>query len=150
MPTYIRRHDSVTGISRRVRVRQVQPPRPQRKPMTIPSLREICTIWNFDDYKHQAPEIIDRIESLLFDITHGLWASVAERKEALGSAIMQALAEYVETLGFTGFGTSVEIECHYTAFFDRERDVPELPEWLPQGLVGIEEDWTFTRETETR
>jgi hypothetical protein len=61
---------------------------------------------------------------------------------------MQLLAKYVKTLGFTGFGSSADTGCHYTAFYVRKKGVPELPEWSLQGLVGVEEDWTYTLETE--
>jgi hypothetical protein len=132
-----------TKKSRRCRPR---PYRPERLAMTVSSIKECCAIWNFENCMCQPTVVLDRVESLVFDTTQtqGSWANQEVRKEALGSALMQMLAEYVETLGFTGFGHSNDTKCHYTAFFKRGCDIPDLPSWLPPGLLGIKEDWDWS------
>jgi hypothetical protein len=54
--------------------------------------------------------------------------------------MMWALAQFVRTLGFTGLGGTDSKEC-FTAYYDEERDIPQLPEWLPEGLIGVEKEW---------
>jgi hypothetical protein len=122
------------------RIRIERPPQPRQRPITSDIMRECCTFWNFDDEKGQPSESFDRAERLLFDLSQGSWASESWRREAVECSMMWALAQFVETLGFAGFGTSDGKE-RYTAFYDEELDIPQLPEWLPEGLIGVEKEW---------
>jgi hypothetical protein len=125
---------------------QIEPPaQPRQRPITTDIVKELCTFWNFDDYKDQPSENFDRAERLLYDLSQASWASENERRGALACDMMWALAQFVRTLGFTALGFTglggTDSKEYFTAYYDEERDIPQLPEWLPEGLIGVEKEW---------
>lgn len=80
---------------------------------------------------------MDHAERLLYDMCTGLCEDEQDRNRSLHWGIRDEIENLVKAAGFTGMAAPGPTPVLYTAFYDPDEGVPQLPQWV-QGLVTIE------------
>jgi hypothetical protein len=120
----------------RGRIDPPPPPGPTRKPISLAELEEICASWDFPRWGDQLAHTLDHAERLLYDTSTGPWEDERDRKRSLYWGIRDEIQNLVEEAGFTGMAAPGPTPFLYTAFYDPDEGVPQLPQCV-QRLVTI-------------
>ncbi|KAH6632941.1 hypothetical protein C7974DRAFT_391818 [Boeremia exigua] len=115
-------------------------PAPSRKlTIDLETFRRICEVWKWDDLNtEQEPHVLNVAESLIFDLTSGVWDEdyrPGGRSFSIHAGVQWYLRKILSAAGYTVGDTGIIFVCYWSP----ARPCKPLPDWFPVNVLQFEE-----------